>query len=122
MASHQIRTPLSGIQAASDTLIFAKAVPEPEQLLAAVSSAAAASGRGGRGIEIGVDDEGPGTPEGAAALVFEGYVSLDGGAGAGLGLPIARGLARSEGGEVSYRDDRLVFQIPACVATVSEER
>jgi two-component system, OmpR family, sensor kinase len=45
--------------------------------------------------------------------VFERFVSLDGQGGSGLGLPIARTLARAQGGELEYRDDAFVLALPA---------
>jgi signal transduction histidine kinase len=52
-----------------------------------------------------VVDTGPGIPEHAQSLVFDEFRQLDGSVtrrvgGAGLGLPLARGLARFLGGEV----------------------
>jgi len=60
-----------------------------------------------RGDEIAVlvSDDGPGVPEGDRERVFDRLVRLDearrsGDGGAGLGLPIARGLARAHGGDL----------------------
>ncbi|BBY00449.1 hypothetical protein MSEO_09480 [Mycobacterium seoulense] len=55
--------------------------------------------------EVTVTDTGPGIPEDERERVFERLVRLDAGrardhGGAGLGLPIARALARAHGGEL----------------------
>jgi signal transduction histidine kinase len=56
---------------------------------------------------IVVSDNGPGVPDEAVALVFEHFEQLSKGdsrsaSGIGLGLPIARRLARAMGGDVWY--------------------
>jgi signal transduction histidine kinase len=57
---------------------------------------------GERFVSVGVSDDGPGLPEGMDEDVFSpGFQGHDGGDGAGLGLPLARRLARSCGGDVS---------------------
>lgn len=65
---------------------------------------------GGR-VLVGVADDGPGVPAEARERVFERFVSLDNRGGSGLGLPIARGLARAMGGDLSY-DDGFVLALP----------
>jgi len=57
------------------------------------------------GVRIDVSDDGPGVPESFAAQLFQPGRRADPGdghGGAGLGLPLARRLARSAGGEVTY--------------------
>ncbi|MFG2881312.1 sensor histidine kinase [Streptomyces sp. NPDC048297] len=57
------------------------------------------------GIRLEVADDGPGVPESFAGLLFQPGKRAepgDGHGGAGLGLPLARRLARSAGGEVSH--------------------
>jgi two-component system OmpR family sensor kinase len=56
--------------------------------------------------EVTVTDTGPGVPEDERDRIFERLVRLDAGrardnGGAGLGLPIARALARAHGGELA---------------------
>ncbi|QNI06748.1 HAMP domain-containing histidine kinase [Mycobacterium kubicae] len=58
-----------------------------------------------RAIEVTVTDTGPGVPDDERLRIFERLVRLDAGrardhGGAGLGLPIARALARAHGGEL----------------------
>ena len=57
--------------------------------------------RRGERVAITVADRGPGVPENARARLFEPFVSGDRAGGAGLGLAIARELARAQGGDVS---------------------
>ncbi|WP_197517886.1 ATP-binding protein, partial [Mycobacterium sp. E796] len=56
--------------------------------------------------EVTVTDTGPGIPDVEGDRIFERLVRLDAGrardhGGAGLGLPIARALARAHGGELT---------------------
>lgn len=67
---------------------------------------------GGPDVRIRVDDDGPGVPADARERVFERFVSLDGRGGSGLGLPIARALARAMGGELRY-EEGFVLTLPA---------
>jgi two-component system, OmpR family, sensor kinase len=64
-------------------------------------------------VALRIADDGPGLPADAAPRVFERFVSLDGQGGSGLGLPIARTLARAQGGELSWRDGAFVLELPA---------
>lgn len=72
------------------------------------------------GLRITVTDDGAGVPDAAREQVFERFVSLDGRGGSGLGLPIARSLARSMGGELRY-DEGFVLELPLEVAQVTSE-
>ncbi|OXY90968.1 sensor histidine kinase [Streptomyces diastatochromogenes] len=73
------------------------------------------------GVRVEVTDDGPGVPESFRDLLFQPGRRADPGdghAGAGLGLPLARRLARSAGGEVSHdpghaRGARFVVTLPA---------
>jgi two-component system OmpR family sensor kinase len=64
-------------------------------------------------VEMSVTDDGPGLPEDAADRAFEPFVVLDGQGGSGLGLPIARGIARAHDGDVIYEHGRFVILLPA---------
>ena len=69
-----------------------------------------------------VSDNGPGVPEGSANRIFEHFEQLSKGdsrssSGIGLGLPIARRLARAMGGDVWYErrfptGSRFCFSMP----------
>ncbi|OAH13075.1 sensor histidine kinase [Streptomyces jeddahensis] len=63
------------------------------------------AGRQPDGVRIDVTDDGPGVPPSFAGQLFHPgrrTAPGDGHGGAGLGLPLARRLARSAGGEVNY--------------------
>jgi signal transduction histidine kinase len=65
----------------------------------------------GREVEIRVEDRGPGIPESDMERVFEPYVRLESSrarhtGGTGLGLPIARAIARVHGGDVMLESRR----------------
>jgi two-component system, OmpR family, sensor kinase len=64
-------------------------------------------------LELRVRDDGPGVQPEATNLVFERFATLDGQGGSGLGLPIARGLARAQGGDLLLRDGAFVLRLPA---------
>jgi signal transduction histidine kinase len=76
---------------------------------------------GGR-VRYRVADDGPGIPESAQQFVFDEFRQLDGSitrkaGGAGLGLPLARGLARFLGGDVELvaevaRGAEFVVELP----------
>jgi signal transduction histidine kinase len=72
--------------------------------------------RAGTQVAISVEDDGPGVPDGDRDLVFEpGHHSPDS-PGAGLGLPLARRVARAAGGDVHLdpdRSSRFVLTLPA---------
>lgn len=55
-------------------------------------------------VEIFVSDDGPGIDPDALALIFRKYGRIDpSGSGTGLGLYVARRIARSHGGDILYR-------------------
>jgi PAS domain S-box-containing protein len=63
-------------------------------------------------VEVRVADDGPGVAAGMEERVFERFVSLDNRGGSGLGLPIARGLARAHGGDLRYEAGAFVLTVP----------
>jgi len=72
-----------------------------------------------RAIAFGVQDNGPGIREDEQALIFERFYRgrTAGGDGAGLGLSIARSVARAHGGEVNVKStpglgSRFTLEIP----------
>ena len=78
--------------------------------------------RRGRGIDIVIDDDGPGIPATARDDVFKPFFRLDSSrnqatGGAGLGLTIARDVARSHGGDITLGDSpqgglRVLVRLP----------
>ena len=73
-------------------------------------------------IDIVVDDDGPGIPKGSREDVFKPFFRLDSSrnqstGGAGLGLTIARDVARSHGGDITLSDSpygglRVLVRLP----------
>ncbi len=63
-------------------------------------------------VAVAVVDDGPGLPIGSEEAAFARFVALDGSGGSGLGLPIARMLARRQGGDVVYEAKRFVVLLP----------
>jgi signal transduction histidine kinase len=64
----------------------------------------------GQGVLIALDDAGPGIPEHERERVFERFVRLDRsrrGSAGGLGLALARSLARLLGGDLGLGRSRL---------------
>jgi signal transduction histidine kinase len=94
-----------------------------------VDNAITAAGRHGRvsvlvehnggDVIATVEDDGPGVPAAERERIFEGFVRLEPvrGPGAGLGLAIARRVAREHGGDLTYvgggRGGRFVLRLPA---------
>lgn len=74
-------------------------------------------------LTLTIDDNGPGIPEEKREEVFKPFVRLDearnlDASGTGLGLPIARDIARSHGGDLTFADSpfgglRAMIRIPA---------
>ncbi|MET3794166.1 sensor histidine kinase [Aquamicrobium terrae] len=63
-------------------------------------------------LTITIDDDGPGIPPEKREEVFKPFVRLDAArnldaTGTGLGLPIARDIARSHGGDLTFEDSPL---------------
>jgi signal transduction histidine kinase len=67
-------------------------------------------------VRVCIHDDGPGIAEHDADAVFEPGWQTPGGSGAGLGLALARRLARSLGGEVrvglAAEGAQLVVELP----------
>lgn len=74
-------------------------------------------------IEIAVEDEGIGIPRDCQTKLFERFARMENGStrpGTGLGLHIARSLARANGGDVTYEPNhpvgsRFIFTLPAAI-------
>jgi signal transduction histidine kinase len=73
-------------------------------------------------IRIDVTDDGPGLAAGTEEVVFERFVSLDGGGGAGLGLPIAREFMRGQGGDLGWVDGSFRLILPLRLPTFLMDR
>jgi two-component system osmolarity sensor histidine kinase EnvZ len=64
-------------------------------------------------VEIAVDDDGPGIPEDRREEAFRPFHRLDSGrtlaqgGGVGLGLAIARDIARGHGGDIKLSESKL---------------
>jgi signal transduction histidine kinase len=85
----------------------------------------------GDGIAVRVSDDGPGIPVDAREAVFDRLVRLDparAAGGAGLGLPIARGLVEAHGGSLRCVDQQpgdlpgavLLLRLPIAAASGTE--
>ncbi len=61
---------------------------------------------GSRGVQVTVDDDGPGIPPDRRESVFRPFES-DAAGGTGLGLTIARDIVRAHGGEIVLEDSPL---------------
>jgi len=59
-----------------------------------------------RGVIVAVNDDGPGIPAGQRENVFRPFQS-DSHGGTGLGLTIARDIARAHGGDITLSDSLL---------------
>jgi two-component system OmpR family sensor kinase len=102
---------------------------DPEQLTRVLTNLADNGRRAGRRVLITVrpagghavaevTDDGPGVPRADRDRVFERFVRLEAGPGRnGLGLPIARAVARAHGGDLTCEDApagaRFVLRMPA---------
>ncbi|HUR18531.1 MAG TPA: PAS domain S-box protein [Acidimicrobiales bacterium] len=69
--------------------------------------------RDGPCVEVEVMNDGPSEAEDLIESAFERFVTLDSSGGSGLGLPIARELARAHGGDLFYQDKAFVLQLPS---------
>jgi two-component system OmpR family sensor kinase len=66
----------------------------------------------GEFLRVEVGDDGPGVPHGDEERIFQRFVTARGSGGAGLGLPIARHLARLQGGDVWSAQGAFVLTLP----------
>ena len=66
----------------------------------------AAAPLGARGVQVTVDDDGPGIPPDKRESVFRPFESGNDG-GTGLGLTIARDIVRAHGGDIVLEDSKL---------------
>jgi signal transduction histidine kinase len=81
------------------------------------------------GLQLTVEDQGPGIEAADAAHLFERFYrgrSADGTTGSGLGLAIARNLARLHGGDIRVdsvpdRGSRFTLSLPAAIPARREE-
>jgi signal transduction histidine kinase len=80
------------------------------------------AGAGGEGVELWVEDDGPGIPLEHRPHVFERFYRIDGtmASGSGLGLAIARELAQLMGGSLTLADEegrtRFTLRLPGSEA------
>jgi two-component system osmolarity sensor histidine kinase EnvZ len=65
-----------------------------------------ATRQGERGVQVTVDDDGPGIPEAQREGLFRPFASGSAG-GTGLGLTIARDIVRAHGGDIMLEDSPL---------------
>ncbi len=72
-------------------------------------------------LAVEVRDDGAGVAPDDRRLIFERFATLDGRGGSGLGLPIARAVARGHGGDLVHDDDAFVLTLPLEAATPVEE-
>lgn len=89
--------------------ILGNLVSNVEKYASAGGSLAIRTGRDGSMTWIEVTDRGPGIPAGRAAALFEPFQRLEnslteGASGTGIGLSIARDLARAHGGDLVHKD------------------
>jgi signal transduction histidine kinase len=106
------------VTVSGDDATVAVDVGRIDQVLANLIANAGAAGarrvrlrstRDAAAVAVRVSDDGPGIPEAARSVVFDRLVRLDparssAGGGAGLGLPIARGLLVAHGGSLECVD------------------
>jgi signal transduction histidine kinase len=117
------------VDSGDDAVVLGDAEALSRALRNLVDNAITAAGRPGRvsvvvqrdGADVlaRVEDDGPGVPAADRERIFEGFVRLEPvrRPGAGLGLAIARRVAREHGGDVTYADGgagaRFELRLPA---------
>jgi signal transduction histidine kinase len=70
-------------------------------------------------LRITVADDGAGVVPEDRERIFERFASLDDKGGSGLGLPIARGVARAHGGELVYTGTAFELTLPLAAAVAA---
>ncbi|WP_197516993.1 HAMP domain-containing sensor histidine kinase [Mycobacterium sp. E2699] len=105
-----VRTGLAGLEVRADphrlAQILANLLDNARRYTPAGGAITIDLSASGHTAEVTVTDTGPGVPDEERDRIFERLVRLDAGrsrdhGGAGLGLPIARALARAHGGELT---------------------
>jgi two-component system OmpR family sensor kinase len=66
-------------------------------------------------VVVRVIDDGPGLAPEDRERAFERFVTFGPGVGTGLGLPIARGIARAHGGDLDHVDGAFEIRLPGAV-------
>lgn len=69
--------------------------------------------KGDRSVELRVVDNGPRLSAALGEQAFEPCAPLDGGGASGLGLSLARALARAQAGDLKFEDGAFVLRLPA---------
>jgi two-component system OmpR family sensor kinase len=117
------------------TVIEAPATPvliDPEQFTEALANLLDNARRFARGrievtvaeledgqVVVRVIDDGPGLAPEDRERAFERFVTFGPGVGTGLGLPIARGIARAHGGELDLVDGAFEIRLPGAVGVTA---
>jgi len=130
-ATGHLPGPVVDVDAEDGAIVLGDADALARALRNLVENAITAAGRSGRvwvvvrrdGADLvaGVEDDGPGVPAAERERIFEGFVRLEPvrAPGAGLGLAIARRVAREHGGDLTCdagAGGRFVLRLPAAPA------
>jgi two-component system OmpR family sensor kinase len=70
-------------------------------------------------VVVRVVDDGPGLAPKDRERAFERFVTFGPGVGTGLGLPIARGIARAHGGELDHVDGAFEIRLPGAAGVTA---
>jgi two-component system OmpR family sensor kinase len=70
-------------------------------------------------VRVAVVDDGPGVDVNDRERIFERFASLDDKGGSGLGLPVARGVARAHGGDLVYTGRAFELTLPRRTAGIA---
>lgn len=132
-ATGHLPGPTVEIEAEDDALVLGDADALTRALRNLIDNAITAAGRTGHvridvrrdgaDLTTNVEDDGPGVPAAERERIFEGFVRLEPvrAPGAGLGLAIARRVAREHGGDLTCDagpGGRFVLRLPAAVGTL----